>query len=152
MKLMNVGNTAYLGELYVGAPVSQKLTNIVFDTGSDIFAVMSNTCKNCPKADENTGNYYDKLISRAAHSQKKSANETYGSAAINGLVMNDTVCLDQINLKTELDDIVEDEELLQLDNDDLVQEDEREFNHLIQLVDSQKNCISQFPFLAVEQQ
>lgn len=47
MNLVNDGNMAYLGELYIGAPLSQKITDIIFDSGSDVLAIMSTNCKNC---------------------------------------------------------------------------------------------------------
>lgn len=46
-KLINLGNMQYQGELYLGAPVSQVIPDIAFDTGSLILAIMSKKCNNC---------------------------------------------------------------------------------------------------------
>ena len=47
MNLVNSGNMAYMGELFLGAPLSQKITDIIFDSGSDVLAVASSDCINC---------------------------------------------------------------------------------------------------------
>ena len=44
IKMNNLGNMAYMSELFLGAPHSQKIERIVFDTGSDILAIMSTNC------------------------------------------------------------------------------------------------------------
>ena len=155
MKLTNIANTAYMGELYFGAPLSQKITNIIFDTGSDVLAIMSATCQNCPAEDEATGHYYNRVDSKASVQRESGVNETYGSAAIQGMVVNDTVCLGHIDLREQLEEVTDhydedDAELLELDGEDLMELQEQEFEDVIQLVETEKSCISQFPFLAVE--
>lgn len=64
-QLTNSGNMAYMGELYIGAPYSQKITDIAFDTGSDILAIRSARCQDCPKDHERL-RYYNNNTSKAS--------------------------------------------------------------------------------------
>ena len=111
MSLVNDGNMAYMGELYMGAPISQKITDIIFDSGSDVLAVMSTNCVNCFYEDDAaqtatpTQNVkisdiaYDENHSLASKAHNKNVNESYGSAELYGPVYNDTVCLDSIDIR-----------------------------------------------------
>lgn len=54
--LVNIANTQYLGNLYLGTPNSQE-NLLVFDTGSNWLVVISDYCvsnKNCTRANYNT--------------------------------------------------------------------------------------------------
>lgn len=58
-----------MGDLYIGAPHSQNFSNIVFDTGSNLLAVMSRNCKDC---EGSAG--YDEFISMASKTDGTVAN------------------------------------------------------------------------------
>lgn len=77
IQFTNLGNTAYMGELYLGAPVSQKVSNIIFDTGSSVLAVVSKSSKNCPQTDdvESPCEYYDHLASQASIERETDVNK-----------------------------------------------------------------------------
>lgn len=45
-KMINVFNSQYLGEIYLGAPISQP-SIVVFDTGSNWLTTTSVFCDNC---------------------------------------------------------------------------------------------------------
>ena len=147
-----------MGELYFGAPLSQKITNIIFDTGSDVLAIMSKGCENCPKPDIVTGDYYDLVSSEASVEGAKDVNQAYGSALIKGTQISDTVCLGQIDLRDEIEAKTDayynknDSWFMSLDANGLADLQERETKDLLEIVETHKNCISQFPFLAVEQE
>ncbi len=46
LELTNILNTQYIGQLYLGSPVSQQ-AKVVFDTGSNWLTVTSDLCDSC---------------------------------------------------------------------------------------------------------
>mmetsp|Transcript_1194 Transcript_1194/g.2181 ORF Transcript_1194/g.2181 Transcript_1194/m.2181 type:complete len:126 (+) Transcript_1194:246-623(+) len=87
VRMTNILNSQYLGDIYFGSPESQHAT-VVFDTGSNWLTVTSNLCKNCHSQ------AYDTTKSRTAiQVDERTLDQKYGSANLNGKIWNDTVCL-----------------------------------------------------------
>lgn len=78
----------YTGEVRVGS-TSPTLMRVLFDTGSDWFAIASSECDECGR-----GATRDNALSATKIVEKYSPEElAYGSAAMKGGVWSDTVCL-----------------------------------------------------------
>lgn len=91
----------------------------------------------------------------ASHPTEKAVTQQYGSAMINGKMVNDSVCLQHIDLRKELQEKrrsfeVSAGEEIDLSKIDLAGEEDQEVKALLELVEQEPGCLSQFPILAIE--